>query len=188
MKKILVIDNYDSFTYNLVYYIGLITGVNPDVFRNDEITLSEINEYDKILLSPGPGVPQDAGICIELIKQYAESKSILGICLGHQAVCEALGGSIHNLPQVYHGISSNINITNPPDPLFAGLPSGFTAGRYHSWAVNKLPDTFNITCADDDGIIMGISHKEYDVRGLQFHPESVMTDYGMDIIKNWIEI
>lgn len=188
MKKILVIDNYDSFTYNLVHYIEKLTGYCPEVFRNDEITLDEVNRYDKILLSPGPGIPVDAGICIDLIRRYASSKSILGICLGHQAICEAFGGRILNLSEVYHGIATPVIITAPDDPLFKNIPASIVGGRYHSWVVSSedLPGCFRVTCKDDGGIIMGISHKEYDVRGLQFHPESVLTEHGIDIIGNWI--
>ena len=188
MKKILVIDNYDSFTYNLVYYIEKLTGNSPSVFRNDEISLEEVDDYEKILLSPGPGVPVDAGICIDLIRKYAPTKSILGICLGHQAIGEAFGAKILNLSSVYHGVATPIMITDANDPLFLNIPSSIIGGRYHSWVVsgNDLPDCFKITCKDETGIIMGISHKTYDVRGLQFHPESVLTEHGMDIIRNWI--
>jgi anthranilate synthase component 2 len=188
MKKILVIDNYDSFTYNLVYYIEKLTGLCPAVFRNDEISLEEVGGYDKILLSPGPGVPVDAGICIDIIKRYAPVKSILGICLGHQAIGEAFGGKLLNLSSVYHGIATPVMITELNDPLFLNIPSPIIGGRYHSWVVSgkDLPECFNITCKDEDGIIMGLSHKEYDVRGLQFHPESVLTEHGIKIINNWI--
>jgi anthranilate synthase component 2 len=188
MKKILVIDNYDSFTYNLVYYIEKLTGICPSVYRNDEISLEDVDDYEKILLSPGPGVPVDAGICIDLIRKYAPTKSILGICLGHQAIGEAFGGRILNLSSVYHGIASPILITEGSDPLFLNIPSTIIGGRYHSWVVSDtyLPDCFKITCKDETGIIMGISHKTYDVRGLQFHPESVLTEHGIDIIANWI--
>jgi anthranilate synthase component 2 len=188
MKKILVIDNYDSFTYNLAFYIEKLTGISPAVFRNDEITLEEVGDYEKILLSPGPGIPVDAGICIELIRRYAKTKSILGICLGHQAICEAFGGRIVNLSSVYHGISTPVLITDLHEPLFINIPGSITGGRYHSWVVSdeELPDCLKITCKDEDGIIMGISHKDYDVRGLQFHPESVLTEHGLEIIANWI--
>ena len=189
MKKILVIDNYDSFTYNLVHYIEKLTGKYPAVFRNDQIVLDDVNDYDKILLSPGPGIPVDAGICLELIRQYASSKSILGICLGHQAICEAFGGKIYNLTNVFHGIATPVSITDLEEPLFRNVPASITAGRYHSWAVSNenLPECFRITCKDEGGIIMGISHKDYDLRGLQFHPESVLTEHGIDIVLNWLD-
>jgi len=190
MKKILVIDNYDSFTYNLVYYIVQITGYPPDVFRNDDISLAKINRYEKILLSPGPGIPEEAGICLDLIKEYGPSKSILGICLGHQAIGEAFGGRIINLQQVYHGLATPVTVTESSEPLFRGIPSQIQAGRYHSWIVDKtvLPVCFAVTAVDENGLIMGISHRQFDVRGLQFHPESVLTEYGMDIMRNWLEI
>jgi anthranilate synthase component 2 len=190
MKKILVIDNYDSFTYNLVHYIEKLTGLTPSVFRNDMIALDNIGSYDKILLSPGPGVPEDAGICIDLVKQYGPSKSILGICLGHQAICEAFGGKIFNLSNVYHGVATPVSLTDSGEPLFNNIPSTIIAGRYHSWAAidEGLPDELTVTCRDESGIIMGISHKIYDVRGLQFHPESVLTENGMDILNNWINL
>lgn len=188
MKKILVIDNYDSFTYNLVYYIEKLTGKSPAVYRNDEISLDDVNDYEKILLSPGPGVPVDAGICINVIKRYASTKSILGICLGHQAIGEAFGGKILNLSQVCHGIAPPVIITEPGDPLFMNIPPVFAGGRYHSWVVSgdELPDCFRITCKDENGIIMGISHMNFDVKGLQFHPESVLTENGMEIMSNWL--
>jgi len=190
MKRIIVIDNYDSFTFNLVQYLEKLTGKCPDVFRNDEITVPEINNYDKILISPGPGIPSESGICLEVIGKYASSKSILGICLGHQAICEAFDGKILNLSSVYHGVASPIKIKTADDPLLRNIPSMIMGGRYHSWVVSKkhLPDCFRITCEDENGIIMGISHKNYDVRGLQFHPESVLTEHGYEIIKNWVDL
>lgn len=190
MKKILVIDNYDSFTYNLVHQIEKHTGEYPAVFRNDEIAVEEVGRYDKILISPGPGIPSEAGICLEVIRKYGSNKSILGVCLGHQAICEAFGGKILNLSSVYHGIASPVKIKITDDPLFGNLPSIIMAGRYHSWVVSKkhLPECFKITCEDENGIIMGISHSKYDVKGLQFHPESVLTEYGEEIIKNWIDL
>jgi anthranilate synthase component II len=189
MKKILVIDNYDSFTYNLVHYLEKLTGSYPSVFRNDEIEVDEVDEYDKILISPGPGLPVESGICLDVIRKYSSTKSILGICLGHQAICEAFAGKLLNLSTVYHGVSSPVKIKSTGDPLFKNIPPIIMAGRYHSWVVSRdnLPDCFNVTCEDENGIIMGISHKKYDVKGLQFHPESVLTEYGFEIIRNWIE-
>ncbi len=187
MKKILVIDNYDSFTYNLVHYIENLTGTRPDVFRNDEIALNEAGKYDKILLSPGPGIPSEAGICLDLIRCYSGEKSILGVCLGHQAIGEAFGGRLVNLDTVYHGIATKVRITNSGEPLFRGFPETFMAGRYHSWIVEKetLPACLMITC-EADGLVMGFSHQTLDVRSVQFHPESVLTEFGMEIIQNWI--
>lgn len=188
--KIVVIDNYDSFVYNLVQYIEKITGTCPDVFRNDETGLGEAGRYDKILISPGPGIPSEAGICLDLIREFSSEKSILGICLGHQAICEAFGGKLINLSSVYHGVAEPVKVRIPDEPLFRNIPQVFMAGRYHSWVVSRkhLPDCFRITCEDENGMIMGISHTEYDVRGLQFHPESVMTECGLEIIKNWINM
>jgi len=153
MKKILVIDNYDSFTYNLVHYIDKLTGIHPDVVRNDEIALHAVAQYDKILLSPGPGIPVEAGICLDLIRHYAPVKSILGICLGHQAIGEAFGATLTNLSEVYHGLATPVSITDSNEPLFKGLPAKITAGRYHSWVVTRetLPDCLTITCEDEHG-------------------------------------
>ncbi len=188
MKKILVFDNYDSFTYNLVHYIEEIAGYKVDVFRNDQITLEDVEKYDKILLSPGPGVPKDAGILIPLIKKYGASKSILGVCLGEQAIAEAYGGTISNLPKVYHGVATSVSIDNESEYLFKGLPQTIKVGRYHSWVVDEegLPECFAITSKDEEGKIMGIHHKEHDVRGVQFHPESILTEYGKEMIRNWL--
>jgi len=190
MKKILVIDNYDSFTYNLVHYIAQISGNQPDVFRNDEIDITQVGLYNKILLSPGPGIPFEAGICLDVIRKYAPEKSILGICLGHQAIGEAFGATLTNLPEVFHGLATPVPIIQSTEPLFTGLPSKITGGRYHSWVVTRkgFPDCLTITCEDEYGIIMGISHKQFDVRGLQFHPESVLTEHGLEIIGNWLKI
>lgn len=188
MEKILVIDNYDSFTYNLVHYIKNLTDKPLDVYRNDQISLDDVGGYNKILLSPGPGIPEEAGICLELIKQYASKKSILGVCLGHQAIGEAFGGSLINLDKVYHGISTNINIVTPEDELYKDIPGKIEVGRYHSWVVSRedLPACFTINSLDDQGMIMGISHKEYNVKGVQYHPESVLTQHGLKIIENWL--
>lgn len=186
--KILVLDNYDSFTYNLVYIIReLGYGDSMDIIRNDKISLEEVDAYDKILLSPGPGLPSEAGIMPELIKKYAPSKDILGVCLGHQAIGEAFGAGLINLTEVVHGVASKIKIK--PDLLFDGLPEYFTVGRYHSWVIDAtmLPEVLEVTSKTPDGQIMAIKHKEFEVRGLQFHPESILTENGVQIIKNWIE-
>ena len=190
MRHILVIDNYDSFTYNLVHYIRNLTDDPMDVFRNDEIKIEEIKKYDKILLSPGPGIPVEAGICLDLIRAYAPSKSILGVCLGHQAIGEAFGGKLINLERVYHGIATPVRLLIADEPLHKDIPSRFNAGRYHSWVLSKdgLPDCFTITSEDESGMIMGISHNQYDVRGVQYHPESVLTEYGMKMMENWLNI
>jgi anthranilate synthase component 2 len=187
--KILVLDNYDSFTYNLVHYLEEILGERPDVFRNDKIKLEEINKYDKILLSPGPGLPKEAGILCDLIREYAPKKSILGVCLGLQAIGEVFGGELENLENVYHGVATPVKVLDKNEKIFSGLPENFEVGRYHSWVVSKnnLPDCFEKTAEDDNGQIMGLTHKKYDVRGVQFHPESIMTEYGMDMLRNWVE-
>lgn len=186
--KILVLDNYDSFTYNLVHYLEEITGVRPDVYRNDEITVAAVEQYDKILLSPGPGLPAEAGILSELIKTHAAHKSIMGVCLGLQAIGEVFGGGLENLDNVFHGVATPVKILQPAEPLFKGLPERFEVGRYHSWVVSKenLPDCFETTAVDDNGQIMGLTHKSYDVRGVQFHPESIMTTHGMEMMRNWV--
>lgn len=188
-QKIVVIDNYDSFTYNLVYYISKITGKRVDVFRNDQISVDDAGKYDKILLSPGPGVPSEAGILLDLIRKYGPERSILGVCLGHQAIGEAFGGTLINLDKVYHGIASEIKVLTPGDPLYSGLPERFNVGRYHSWVVARetLPSCFTITSEDDQGLIMGISHNRYDVKGVQYHPESVLTEYGLTMMENWLK-
>ena len=185
--KCLLLDNYDSFTYNL-RHILLELGVETDVRRNDKISLDEVGVYDKILLSPGPGIPSEAGILLPLIKKYASEKSILGVCLGEQAIGEAFGAKLLNLKDVYHGVCSDIRILIH-DPLFDGLYPGFRAGRYHSWVVSKdeFPDCLEVTAIDAEvGHVMGIRHRRYDVRGVQFHPESVLTPQGKKIIENWM--
>lgn len=188
MKKILVFDNYDSFTYNLVHYLEKIIDAPVDVFRNDRIPLERINEYDKILLSPGPGLPDEAGILKQVIKEYAPYKSILGVCLGNQAIAEVFGGKLFNLDTVFHGVATNMRILDKEEMLFKGIPGEFKAGRYHSWMVLKegLPECLKITVEDDNGQIMALSHREYDVKGVQFHPESILTEYGEQIIANWL--
>ncbi len=187
--KILVLDNYDSFTYNLVQYIERVLKKAVDVKRNDQISLEEVAAYDKILISPGPGIPNEAGICLDLIKEYGPSKSILGVCLGHQAIAEAYGGSIVNLATVYHGVTGQMKQVVDDEFLFSGVPKEFDAGRYHSWVVepDTLPRDMEITVKNDEGYIMAIRHREHDVRGVQFHPESVLTEYGGMMILNWIE-
>ncbi|MCW3786092.1 anthranilate synthase component II [Plebeiibacterium sediminum] len=189
MKKILVFDNYDSFTYNLVHYIEEIVGYKVDVYRNDQIPIEDVEKYDKILLSPGPGIPKDAGILIPLIQKYGSSKSILGVCLGHQAIAEAFGGSISNLSKVYHGVATPITITTDTEILFKDIPKNINVGRYHSWVVNDedLPDCFTVTSRDEEGKIMGIHHNDFDVRGVQFHPESILTENGKKMMENWLK-
>jgi len=187
--KILVLDNYDSFTYNLVQYIERVLKAPVDVRRNDQIALKEIAIYDKILISPGPGIPEEAGIAMDLVKEYGSTKSILGVCLGHQAIAEAYGGSIVNLDTVYHGVVGQMKQIVTGDYLLKGVPVDFDAGRYHSWVVEHetLPKELEITVENDEGYIMAIRHREYDVKGVQFHPESVLTEYGGRMILNWIE-
>ena len=186
--KILVLDNYDSFTYNLVQYIERVLKRAVDVRRNDQLTLEEVAVYDKILISPGPGIPIEAGITLDLIKEYGPSKSILGVCLGHQAIAEAYGGSITNLSTVYHGVTGQMKQLVDDEYLFSGVPTEFDAGRYHSWVVehDTLPRDLEITVENDEGYIMAVRHREHDVKGVQFHPESVLTEYGGMMILNWI--
>jgi anthranilate synthase component II len=186
--KILVLDNYDSFTYNLVQYIERIKDADVSVKRNDKITLEEVDQYDKILISPGPGIPDEAGVTKELIARYGSSKSILGVCLGHQAIAEVFGGSIRNLDTVYHGVAGEMRKTVDDENLFEGVPDEFDAGRYHSWIVNEeMPDCLEVTVRNNIGEVMALRHKEYNVRGVQFHPESVLTEFGGLMIKNWVE-
>lgn len=188
MTKILVLDNYDSFTFNLVQYIQELLGYSVDVFRNDAITLDEVEQYDTIILSPGPGVPADAGIMPKLIKRYAPHKTILGVCLGHQAIGEAFSGQLKNLTKVYHGIETPITVVDASEPLFQGIPSTFQGGRYHSWVVKQegFPDCLKVTAVDEEGVIMAFTHKTYNVRGVQFHPESIMTTEGKKILENFL--
>jgi anthranilate synthase component 2 len=190
--KILIFDNYDSFTYNLVHLVEKITHEKVDVFRNDEITLEKVKEYDKVILSPGPGLPEEAGNLVPLVKEYASSRSILGVCLGHQAIGQAFGGTLVNLNQVYHGIALPVQLVGGHQPLsylFEGLPDGMDAGRYHSWVVSEenFPGELEVTARDKQGHIMAMQHKVYDVQGLQFHPESILTPMGEQIMKNWIK-
>lgn len=192
-EKILVFDNYDSFTYNLVHLVEKLVETKVDVFRNDEIPLEDVKKYDRIILSPGPGIPEEAGLLLPLIKEYAASKSILGVCLGHQAIAQAFGGSLINLDTVYHGVATPVKIiagTGREKDLFKNLPEIIDVGRYHSWIVNEadLPPVLEITARDTDEMIMALRHKQYDVQGVQFHPESVLTPEGEQIIRNWLEI
>ena len=190
MERILVIDNYDSFIYNLVHYMRkLSSNISVDIFRNDKITLTQVDKYDRILLSPGPGLPDEAGIMKNLIRQYAGKKKMFGVCLGHQAIAEVFGGSLMQLDRVFHGIATNTIINDRDEYLFKGLPQHILAGRYHSWFVDKatLPDCIKITATDDDGQIMALSHKQFNIKGVQFHPESVLTEYGEQIVKNWLD-
>lgn len=186
-KKVLVIDNYDSFTYNLVHLINEL-GVEVEVWRNDKFELDDVEAYDKIVLSPGPGIPVEAGLLLEVIRRYAPTKSIFGVCLGQQAIAEAFGGTLFNLGRPMHGIATPVNILDGDEPLFKSLPQVFNVGRYHSWVVNRegLPDCLKVTATDANEEIMALSHKDYDVRGVQFHPESVLTEHGKEMMKNWL--
>ena len=192
--KILVFDNYDSFTYNLVHLVEKITHEKVDVHRNDQIPMEKVKDYDKIILSPGPGIPEEAGLLLPLIKEYASSKSILGVCLGHQAIGQAFGGELINLSSVFHGVATKIEVRSQESgvrsPLFQGLPNELEVGRYHSWVVSKenFPSELEITAEDETGMIMGLQHKTYDVQGVQFHPESVLTPMGEAIMKNWLKV
>ena len=187
-KKILLFDNYDSFTYNLVHLVEKILHIKVDVYRNDEIVMEKVKGYDKIILSPGPGIPEEAGMLLPLIKEYASSKSILGVCLGHQAIAEAFGAKLINLETVFHGIATPIRILDRNDPLYKGLDEIVEVGRYHSWIVSdkELPDELEIKAVDENNYIMGLKHKNFDVQGVQFHPESVLTPCGEKIIRNWL--
>ena len=187
--KILVLDNYDSFTYNLVQMIEQIIGEKVDVFRNDQINLENIEKYDKIVLSPGPGIPSEAGILLELIKKYAPTKSILGVCLGQQAIAEAFGGSLINLSEIFHGVATNAKTIKKDAKLLRNLPEILEVGRYHSWAVNPedFPAQLEITSVDENGMIMSLQHKNYDVHAVQYHPESILTPEGKKIIENFLQ-
>lgn len=186
--KILVFDNYDSFTYNLVHIVEKVLHIKVDVFRNDEIPLEKVKEYDKIILSPGPGIPNEAGSLLPLIKEYAASKSILGVCLGHQAIGEAFGGTLINLDTVFHGVAMPLKDIDTKNILFKGIQDGVEVGRYHSWIVSdeNFPDELSVTARDENGYIMALQHKNYDLQGVQFHPESVLTPCGEMILRNWL--
>lgn len=186
-KPILVIDNYDSFTYNLVH---LLQELKEDyvVVRNDKFNLDDVEKYDKILLSPGPGIPEEAGLLMDVIKRYSPTKSILGICLGQQAIAEVFGAKLYNMPKPLHGVATSIQVTDPTEKLFHEFPTDSKIGRYHSWAVDPstLTEDLKVTAVDPNGVIMALAHTKYDVKGMQFHPESILTDNGKTLIANWI--
>ena len=186
--SILVLDNYDSFTYNLVHIIKALGYEYVEVHRNDKITLEEIERFDKILLSPGPGIPSEAGILLSVIRTYAGKKPIFGVCLGHQAIGEVFGGTLTNLDKVYHGIAAKTRILNK-SILFEGIPNEITTGRYHSWVVDtkNFPSVLEIIAEDEDGKIMALKHKTLDIVGVQFHPESILTEFGQKMLQNWLE-
>ncbi|HYG01751.1 MAG TPA: aminodeoxychorismate/anthranilate synthase component II [Chryseosolibacter sp.] len=186
--KILILDNYDSFTYNLVHVVRAL-GFTPDVFRNDKITTSEVSTYDKIMLSPGPGIPDEAGIMKDIIRQLGPTKSILGVCLGHQGIAEVYGAELFNIPNVLHGVTSQSEVVDDEEYLFKGISPRFQATHYHSWAVKPetIKGDLKITARNEEGLVMALRHLAYDVRGVQFHPESIMTPEGPKIIENWLK-
>ena len=193
MQKIAVIDNYDSFTYNLVHYIEGILDADVAVFRNDAVSLATLADYDKILLSPGPGLPHEAGLLMPIIETYCRQKNILGVCLGLQAIVMTYGGTLYNLPTAFHGVATDILQTTPyeenyTEPLFLHIPPVFKAARYHSWVADRdtLPNCLRITCTDPNGYIMGVAHKQHKVQGVQFHPEAILSEYGYLLLKNWV--
>jgi len=190
INRILIIDNYDSFTYNLVHLVNEL-GLECEVWRNDQFQIEDVDRFDKIILSPGPGIPSEAGLLLDVIKAYAPTKSIFGVCLGQQAIAEVFGGSLYNLSRPMHGIATPVKVTDTNEALFAGLPAEINVGRYHSWVVSKegLPDELVVTAIDEkDNSIMALRHKTLDVRGVQFHPESVLTEYGKEMMRNWLNI
>ena len=187
--KILILDNYDSFTYNLVHMVEDITGECPAVFRNDEISIEAINAYDLIILSPGPGIPDEAGILKEVIKTYAATKPIFGVCLGLQAITEVFGGSLENLDSVFHGVATTMKVINKKTLIYKNMPSEFEAARYHSWiaSLKDFPSELEITSVDEFGDIMSLQHKTYNISAVQYHPESILTPLGEQIVRNFIE-
>ncbi|MCB0336594.1 MAG: aminodeoxychorismate/anthranilate synthase component II [Bdellovibrionales bacterium] len=189
MSKVFIIDNYDSFTFNLVHLVKDLHQGTLEVRRNDQFELDMVEEFDKILLSPGPGIPEEAGLMPDVVRQYGGNKSILGVCLGHQCIGEVFGAKLTNLSTVYHGKGMNTHICSQ-DELFADVPTSFMSGRYHSWVVDRagLPKELVVTATDDQNLIMGIRHMELDVRGVQFHPESILTEHGATMIKNWLSL
>ncbi len=196
MSRILIFDNYDSFTYNLVHLVTEIMGSAPEVFRNDEIALDQVAEFDRIILSPGPGIPSEAGLLLPLIARYAAEKPILGVCLGHQAIGQTFGGMLSNLDKVYHGVSTPVRVVAEENPQrasrdwFTGLPADINVGRYHSWVVQEegFPEALEVTARDADGRIMALRHRTLDVQGVQFHPESILTPDGARMMRNWLGI
>ena len=188
MEKILIFDNYDSFTYNIVHLVNSL-GYDADVYRNDRISIDQAGAYERMIISPGPGLPCESGILPELLRRYAPHKSILGICLGHQAIGECFGAHLENLPHVYHGVATPVKVIGQ-DPIFDGLGGEFTVGRYHSWVVSDedFPSCLNVTARDGNGQIMALAHRRYDVRGVQFHPESILTPQGHILMKNWLSM
>lgn len=186
--KILLLDNYDSFTYNLAHIIRQFR-FEYEVHRNDQITLEEVKQFDKIILSPGPGIPDEAGIMKDIIRVYGPTKSILGVCLGHQGIAEVYGGSLYNIPKVLHGVTSTATVVDRNEKLFSNLPISFQVTHYHSWVVlpGSLPEELVVTAENEEGLIMAIRHREHDVRGVQFHPESIMTPEGPRIVENWLK-
>lgn len=187
-NKVVVVDNYDSFTYNLVHLLNEC-GYDATVWRNDKFELEDLATFDKILLSPGPGLPSESGLLLDVIKEYGSTKSILGVCLGLQAITEVYGGALYNLKRPVHGTATPLDILKRDEVLFKGLPDNFRVGRYHSWAADKanFPDDLEITAVDSEGVIMAIAHKTLDVKGVQFHPESILSEYGKEIVSNWLE-
>jgi anthranilate synthase component 2 len=186
--KILIIDNYDSFTYNLVHLVNEL-GLQCEVWRNDQFNIDDVDAFNKIILSPGPGIPSEAGLLLDVIEKYSPTKSIFGVCLGQQAIAEVFGGRLYNLKQPMHGIATAITVTDKKEKLFINLPHSFKVGRYHSWVVDEkaIPDVLTVTAIDEtDNSAMAIRHKQYDVRGVQFHPESILTEYGKEMMQNWL--
>ncbi len=188
MKRVIIIDNYDSFTYNIVHYIEQFAD-SYKVVRNNELKIKDIEKFEKILFSPGPGIPSDLQIMNKVLEKYGKTKSILGICLGHEAIAMFFGATISNLKEVSHGVGKNTLITDKTDYIFSGIPDNFVSGRYHSWVINKnsINNNIIITAMDENDNIMAIRHKTHDIRGLQFHPESIMTPVGLKIIENWVK-
>lgn len=186
-ERVVIIDNYDSFTYNLAHLVKQL-GAKVEVFRNDQFTLNQLERFTKIILSPGPGIPEEAGLLMDVIRTYAGSKPMLGVCLGHQAIAEVFGGKLVNLKEVYHGIATE-GTQFGNDPIFSGLPKRIVMGRYHSWVVDRagFPDCLEVTAMSDDGQIMALRHRNYNIHGIQFHPESVLTPEGATIVRNWLQ-